>query len=107
VTVTDPGRKLTRDEIAQMKPNEPTPRRTFGTDASLSWSEQLEHIRKACSKAVTRLSTMLELASEGSEVVEIVRALSQAQSMAMKATGGDGDGKEPTDAQLMKASRNA
>jgi len=84
-----------------MKPNEPT-RRVFGTDASLDWPEQIEFIRKASSKAVTRLFAMLDSAAEGSEVAEIVRALSQAQAMAMKALNRDDPGHEPTDEQLMR-----
>ena len=92
---------LTKEEILRMAPNEPT-RRVFGTDASLDWPEQIEFIRRASSKAVTRLYAMLDSAAEGSEVAEIVRALSQAQAMAMKALSRDGEGAEPTDEQLMR-----
>lgn len=88
-----------------MEPNKPT-RRVFGVDAGLDWSEQLEQIRRASSKAVTRLLSMLDSAADGSEVAEIVRALSQAQLMAQRATGGDSPGAEPTDAQLIKATKS-
>lgn len=87
-----------------MRPNEPT-RRVFGTDASLSWDEQVEYIRKASSKAVTRLFAMLDSAAEGSEVAEIVRALSQAQAMAMKALQQSGEGTEPTDEELIRRTK--
>ena len=86
-----------------MEPNKPTPRRTFGTDASLTWVEQLKHIERASSKAVTSLSKMLDSAGEGSEVAEIVRALSQAQQMCNRALSGSGEEQELTDEQLARA----
>jgi hypothetical protein len=92
---------LTRQEIANLEPNKPT-KRVYGTDASLSWEDQVEYIRKASSKAVTRLYAMLDSVAEGAEVAEIVRALSQAQAMAIKALSKDDPGQEPTDEQLMK-----
>jgi hypothetical protein len=96
---------LSKDEIKDMKPNVPT-RRVYGTDASLDWPQQLEQIRKACSKAVTRLYALLDSVSAGAEVADIVRALSNAQSMALKATGHSGGGDEPpSDSQVIKAAK--
>jgi hypothetical protein len=100
-----PAIHLTKDEIARMEKNVPT-RRVYGTDASLDWPEQLEQVRKACSKAVTKLNALLDTVADGDEVADIVRALNGLQSMALKATGSAGlGGDEPTDAQLMKVAK--
>jgi hypothetical protein len=92
---------LTKEEIASMEPNKPTPPRRFGTDASLDWPEQLDTIRRASSKAVTRLLSMLDGADESS-IAEIVRALAQSHAIVSKALAKDDPGQEPTDEQLMK-----
>lgn len=88
-----------------MDPNKPTPPRRFGTDASLDWPEQLDQIKRACSKAVTRLAAMLDGAAEGQEIGDIVLALQRAQAMALKSTGGEGSGEEPTDQELLRKAK--
>lgn len=100
-----PVLKLTKEEIAKMDPNKPTPPRRFGTDASLDWPEQLDQIKRACSKAVTRLSSMLDMAAEGEEISDIVLAMQRCQAMALKSMGGEGDGGEPTDAELLRKTK--
>lgn len=101
-SLNGPVLKLTKEEIAKMDPNKPTPPRRFGTDASLDWPEQLETIKRACSKAVTRLAAMLDGAAEGQEIGDIVLALQRTQAIAIKSMGGEGAGEEPTDAELLR-----
>jgi hypothetical protein len=87
-----------------MQPNKPTPPRRFGTDSSLSWDEQADYIRKASSKAVTRLFAMLDMASDAAEISEIVLALQRAQAMSIKS--GTGSGTEPTDEELVRKAKS-
>lgn len=93
---------LTKEEITRMEKHVPT-RRVFGTDASLDWPEQIEQVRRGCSKAVTKLNVLLDSVSDGAEVADIVRALNSCHQMALRATGGSGDGHEPSDSELLKA----
>jgi hypothetical protein len=85
-----------------MEAHKPTPPRRYGTDSSLDWPEQLETIKRASSKAVTRILSMMETAAEGSEVAELVRALAQSHAIVSKALAKNDPEAEPTDEQLMK-----
>ncbi len=87
-----------------MAPNVPT-RRTFGTDASLSWEDQETMIMKTASMAVTRLHAMIQTADESS-VSELVRALSQVQLVVSRARHSDDELNEQiTDDMLIRKAK--
>lgn len=92
--------RLTQEEIRNLKPNEPTPRRVFGTDASLTWEEQREQGRKNNSMVMSRLATMIETSTENN-IAELTSALSRAMAIAKT---GDKQDQEPalTDEQLAR-----
>jgi len=107
MTSRDPGRSLTAKEILELEPNKPARRRLLVTHSSLTWEQQAEEVCRICSKAVAKLSAMLDMADEPEAVRVIVAALSQLQGMAKKA-GEPADGSQAIgDEQLVNAAKRA
>jgi hypothetical protein len=97
-----PVTRLTREQISAMEPNKPTPRKVYGTDASLPYQQQLDYVEKANSKLVTRLYSQIDSA-DMSELAELSQVLTRAQAIAMKGIGGTDQAQELTDEQLARA----